>query len=177
MHLCEHIKSHTVEDLRTFAETSVVVEATDFQVYKGLLSEADSKQHRDRAQQKLELENFLSSCTQSLAASSAPRFMAAAGTPLNGGPSAENKGCLKCQKVNTAHFAKNCPAGFPNPLTYRNLVTGYNTITAIVEVELTVVDNDFVKIPTVAAILSTNTLFLCILSSGNKSWSESNSDL
>ncbi|PSR80007.1 hypothetical protein PHLCEN_2v6813 [Hermanssonia centrifuga] len=153
--LREHIESHATEDLRNLAESAAAIEIKGFQEFKALLSEADSKRRRVRAQRKLEIESILGSRTRSLGTSSAHRFTAAAGTPLNGGSSAgtntnarhilpklteaeqklllENKGCLKCRKVNAGHFVKDCPIGFPNPTTYRNPVTGSNFIAATLD--------------------------------------------
>ncbi|PSR74302.1 hypothetical protein PHLCEN_2v9954 [Hermanssonia centrifuga] len=196
--LREHIELHAVEDLRTFAESSTISEITNFQEFKYKLSEADSKRRRERAQRKHELESFLSARARPQSTSLYSRIPPGVGTPLNSGPAAganantrralpkltegerkllsENKGCLKCRKVNAGHFAKECPVGFPNPATYRNLVTGRNTVAAIVEAtpQAQDHDNDFVEIPPIAAIHGVNALSSCVLSSGDDSWSSDN---
>ncbi|PSR75135.1 hypothetical protein PHLCEN_2v9320 [Hermanssonia centrifuga] len=180
-HLCKHIESHAVEDLHTFAKTSVVFDTKDFQQFKSLLSDVDSKQRRNCSQPKYEFKTCLSSCTRLSVTSHVPRI---AGTPLVSGPSAgtitnsrrvlpkltnaeqkllsDNKGCLKCQKVNTGHFAKDCPAGFPNPSTYRNLVTGRNAVAAIIEAPSSSPDDNFVEVDNVAAVHSINALPFCL---------------
>ncbi|PSR79334.1 hypothetical protein PHLCEN_2v7075 [Hermanssonia centrifuga] len=196
--LCEHIESHAVEDLRTFAESSTISEITDFQELKYKLLEADSKCRRERAQRKHKLKSFLSVRARPRSTSLSSRIPSGAGTPLNSSPAAvananaqrallkltegerkllsENKGCLKCQKVNAGHFAKECPVGFPNPATYCNLVTGRNTVATIVEATPPAQDHDngFVEIPHIAAIHGVNALSSCVLSSGDNSWSSDN---
>ncbi len=187
-----------MEDLRTFAESSTVVDTKDFQEFKFKLSEADAKRRRDRAQRKHEFKSFLNTCSRSQPAPSSSRITVGAGTPLNGGPAtgsnanarralpklteaerkllSENKGCLKCRKVNTGHFAKECPVGFLNPATYRNLITGRTSVAAIADVPTHDEDRDgiFVEVPHIAAIHGVNALSSCVLSSSDDSWSSDN---
>ncbi|THG94211.1 hypothetical protein EW026_g7216 [Hermanssonia centrifuga] len=60
-------------------------------------------------------------------------------------------------------------------MTYRNLVTGSNSVAAIVEASTTAaIDDDFVDVPRVAAIHGVCAMSSCVLSSGDKSWSSDN---
>ncbi|THG93882.1 hypothetical protein EW026_g7471 [Hermanssonia centrifuga] len=159
--LRKHIESHAFEDLRTLAETAEVMGLTDFQEFKEALSEADSKRRVDRAKRKREIENVLAARSRFSVPSSSSRPAPTSGSAiLNSGPSAganansrpsragtlpklteaerklleQTKGCLKCRKLNAGHFARACPDGFPNPVGYRNLVTGKAVVAAFVEV-------------------------------------------
>ncbi|THG93880.1 hypothetical protein EW026_g7473 [Hermanssonia centrifuga] len=182
--LREHIESHAFEDLRTLAETAEVMGLTDFQEFKEALSEADSKRRVDRAKRKREIENVLAARSRFSVPSSSSRPAPTSGSAiLNNGPSAgananslteaerklleQTKGCLKCRKLNAGHFARACPDGFPNPVGYRNLVTGKAVVAAFVEVTSDTGD-DVADIPHIAAIKPA--IPSSVLTSNNEDW-------
>ncbi|THG93544.1 hypothetical protein EW026_g7718 [Hermanssonia centrifuga] len=190
--LHEHIESHAFEELRSLAETVEVQAITDFQDFKEALSEADVKRRIDRNRRKREIEAVIASRSRiSVPALPSRTTTGTSHRPLASGPSAgataytrtaalpkltegerkllaDSKGCLKCRKVNAGHFAKSCPDGFPDPTTYRNLVTGRLAVAAISEVPPD--DKDVFEIPHVAVVQQTTSLQSSVLSSEDDDW-------
>ncbi|THG92770.1 hypothetical protein EW026_g8249 [Hermanssonia centrifuga] len=188
--LREHIESHACEELRSLAETTEVQAVMDFQDFKESLSEADVKRRIDRNWRKREIEAIIASRTRV----SVPTSRVTTTTlsrPLAGGSSAgatantrtaplpkltedERKllgnsgGCLKCRKVNAGHFAKSCPNGFPDPASYRNLVTGKLAVAMIAEI--TPIEEDVFEIPHVAVVKRTPSLQSSVLTSDDDDW-------
>ncbi|PSR72503.1 hypothetical protein PHLCEN_2v11626 [Hermanssonia centrifuga] len=188
--LREHIESHACEELRSLAETTEVQAVMDFQDFKESLSEADVKRRIDRNRRKREIEAIIASRTRV----SVPTSRVTTTTlsrPLAGGSSAGatantrtaplpkltederkllgNSGeCLKCRKVNAGHFAKSCPNSFPDPASYRNLVTGKLAVAMIAEI--TPIEEDVFEIPHVAVVKRTPSLQSSVLTSDDDDW-------
>ncbi|THG94041.1 hypothetical protein EW026_g7348 [Hermanssonia centrifuga] len=188
----QHIESHAFEELRILAETAEVIALADFQEFKETLSDADSKRRIDRNRRKREIEAFITSRARFTIPAAPSRTSANAAKPLISGPSAgstanvrraaalpkltdgerklleQSKGCLKCRKLNAGHFAKNCPNGFPDAASYRDLVTGKVAIAPIAEIDT--VEGDIFQIPHVGAVQGTSSAPSCVLTSDDDDW-------
>ncbi|THG92983.1 hypothetical protein EW026_g8116 [Hermanssonia centrifuga] len=188
----QHIKSHAFEELRILAETAEVIALADFQEFKETLSDADSKRRIDRNRRKREIEAFITSRARFTIPAAPSRTSANAVKPLINGPSAgstanvrraaalpkltdserklleQSKGCLKCRKLNAGHFAKNCPDGFPDAASYRDLVTGKVAIAPIAVIDT--VEGDIFQIRHVGAVQGTSSAPSCVLTSDDDDW-------
>ncbi|THG92777.1 hypothetical protein EW026_g8245, partial [Hermanssonia centrifuga] len=190
--LWEHIESHAFEELRSLMETAEVIALANFQEFKETLSDANSKHCIDWNHCKREIESFITLRAHFTTPAVSSHTSSNSAKPLTGGASAgssanihhtvalpkltngerklleQSKGCLKCRKVNAGHFVKNCPDGFPDASTYRDLVTGKVAITPIAEIDA--IDTDVFQIPYVAAVQGTSSMPSCVLTSDDNDW-------
>ncbi|THG99428.1 hypothetical protein EW026_g2928 [Hermanssonia centrifuga] len=188
----EHIKSHSVADLRVKVETAEVKALIDFQEFREVLSEADIQRHRDRTIRKHEIESLIAATARSQP-TLLSRPPVSSSSVLAGGGSAgalansrrtgilpklttdekklleDQRGCFKCRKLNAGHLSKACTNGFPNATTYHNLVTGKQTIAAISATTLEDFNNLAVEPTPIVAV--SHAVASCVLSSGNDDWS------